>query len=223
MNLTESDISDLHKSEPLLQGLQHGMAQMQIELDLQKQLQLIRYVQLLHKWNRIYNLTAVRDKHDMVSRHLLDSLSLLAYVKAVKDAATVMDVGTGAGIPVIPLAICRPALAFVSVESVGKKTRFQQQAIQELQLRNIEVKQLRIEALDIKTDVIMARAFTAPRAFLNLASKKLKSGGTAIIMLGLKDKLPEQLPNGFTLDSLDAVFIPGEVAQRYIAVCQFSN
>ncbi|MCH8507138.1 MAG: 16S rRNA (guanine(527)-N(7))-methyltransferase RsmG, partial [Ectothiorhodospiraceae bacterium] len=102
---------------------------------------LLDYLQLLHRWNRAYNLSAVRDPQDMVSRHLLDSLSVLPYLRG----DSLLDVGSGAGLPGIPLALCRPALQVVVLDSNSKKTRFMTQAALELGLGNVTVVHSRIE------------------------------------------------------------------------------
>ncbi len=104
--------------------------------------QLLHYHALLHKWNQAFNLTAVRDPLEMIDRHLLDSLSLLPYVEGKR----VLDMGTGAGLPGIPLAICLPQTQFVLLDSNGKKIRFVRQAMMELGLQNVEPVQARLEA-----------------------------------------------------------------------------
>lgn len=120
---------------------------------------LVRYVELLSRWNRAYNLTAVREPLKMVPRHLLDSLAVLPWV----CRGPVLDLGTGAGLPGIPLAVVRPDLAFTLLDSNGKKTRFVRQAVLELGLENVEVVQVRLEAYrpERKFATIVARALAS--------------------------------------------------------------
>lgn len=186
--------------------------------------QLIRFLSLLVKWNRVYNLTAVREPRQMIDRHLLDSLVLASWlpVSPAGDAQVydVIDIGTGAGLPVLPLAMVRPDLRFLSVESVGKKTRFQQQAVMALNLSNVTVCNRRIQDTDACARLVMSRAFTAPAAFLEIARDHCLPDAQVLILLGRAERLPEVLPSGFTLLQLQAVRIPGTDTPRHIALCQ---
>ena len=121
--------------------LGRGIAALKLPLERAQQDQLMRYVALLHKWNRVYNLTAVREVERMVSHHLLDSLAILPHV----EGTSVLDVGTGAGLPGIPLAIARPQLPVTLLDSIQKKTAFLQQAVGELALKNVTVVCDRVE------------------------------------------------------------------------------
>lgn len=181
---------------------------------------LLAFVALLSKWNRVWNLTAVRDPGEMLSRHLLDSLSLLPSVDAAAlDMAAdvdLLDIGSGAGLPVLPLAIARPALACLSVERTGKKARFQRQAALELGLDGVRVRAERIEAIEVSARIVTSRAFTAPGAFLSLAARYVAPGGCALVMLGKAERLPDPLPAPFTLAGVHR--IAAEPA-RHVAVC----
>ena len=184
---------------------------------------LVKYVQLLAKWNRVYNLTAIRDPVAMVHRHLLDSLVLCRWLPrqaAGTDNADVIDVGSGAGLPVLPLSILRPDLAFVSIESNGKKIRFQRQVLVELALENVDIRHQRVQDTQAKAEIVTSRAFTAPEEFLQIASPLCSLSGRIIIMLTHTDKLPEPLPAGFALQELVALDIPGSKVPRHIAVCR---
>lgn len=140
----------------MLEQLQQGCDELELDLSLAQQQQLISYVELLDKWNKVYNLTSVRDPQQMISRHILDSLAILPYLRG----ATLLDVGTGAGLPGIPLAIVRPELAVTLLDSNAKKTRFLQQAKAELALDNVTVVQARIEQAELpQFDMVTARAF----------------------------------------------------------------
>ena len=185
---------------------------------------LVKYVQLLAKWNRVYNLTAIRDPVAMVQRHLLDSLVLCRWLpRQTADTANnadVIDVGSGAGLPVLPLSILRPDLAFVSIESNGKKIRFQRQVLVELALENVDIQHQRVQDTQAKAEIVTSRAFTAPEEFLQIAGPLCSPSGRIIIMLTHTDKLPEPLPAGFALQELVALDIPGSKVPRHIAVCR---
>ena len=184
---------------------------------------LVEFVFLLIKWNKVYNLTAVRDPVQMVQRHLLDSLVLCRWLPANtlnESAVDVLDIGSGAGLPVIPLAIARADLRFASIESNGKKTRFQQQALLELGLTNVTVKNQRVQDVQTQADFVTSRAFTAPAEFLRLAEPLCAPAALIAVMLAHTDTLPEPLPAGFSLQELATVDIPGSQAPRHVAVCR---
>jgi len=208
---------------PLHSLLGEGLSALSINVDSAKQEQLINFVHLLNKWNRVYNLTAVRDPNEMVAKHLLDSLSLLPRLPDVpnkKDGVyDLLDVGSGAGLPVLPLAIARPDLNFASVESNGKKTRFQQQACVELKLSNVQVINERIEDASAQATTIVSRAFTAPDNFLRSIEPHCVVGSRVIIMLGLKERMPQTLPDGFLLQGLYEIAVPFVDSSRHIAIC----
>jgi len=125
----------------LLSSLQDGVHALGLALAPAAQEKLIAYIELLAKWNQAYNLTAVRDPEQMIARHLLDSLAILPWVRGPR----VLDIGSGAGLPGIPLALARPELQFVLLDSNAKKTRFITQALAELGLENVEVVHSRVE------------------------------------------------------------------------------
>ncbi|MGQ7846647.1 16S rRNA (guanine(527)-N(7))-methyltransferase RsmG [Granulosicoccus sp. 3-233] len=185
---------------------------------------LIRLVALLGKWNKVYNLTAVRDARQMVDRHLLDSLVMTRWLPDAQagDPAVydVMDVGTGAGLPVLPLALVRPDLRFLSVESNGKKTRFQQQAVLELGLTNVTVLQERIENVNDRARLVLSRAFTAPVDFLRIAQALCVPEGKVAVMLGRAERLPDSLQPHYELRELVEVAVPGTDSARHVALCQ---
>ncbi len=142
--------------------LDHGLEQLCLTVEEQARNQLVDYLQLLSKWNRAYNLTAIRDPQDMVIKHLLDSLSILPWVRG----PDLLDVGTGAGIPGIPLAVCKPDIQWTLLDSNGKKTRFLIQTISDLGIENIKVVKSRIESYQQKAPhQIVCRAFSSIRDF----------------------------------------------------------
>ncbi|CBL47387.1 Methyltransferase, glucose inhibited division protein B [gamma proteobacterium HdN1] len=146
---------------------------------------LLKFLELLHKWNKAYNLTSVRDPEEMVVRHLLDSLSILPWVKGPK----VLDIGSGGGLPGIPLAICLSELSFTLLDSNGKKTRFLQQAATELSLPNLQIVNARVENFQPAQsfDQITSRAFSALTLFMQLATPKLQANGELLAMKGRID------------------------------------
>ncbi len=162
--------------------LQKGLAEMDISLSDSQQQKLLDYLALLLKWNRAYNLTAVRDPKEMVPRQLLDSLSILPFIQGQR----ILDVGTGAGLPGIPLAIALPDSSFTLLDSNGKKTRFVQQARMELRLENVVVVQGRVE--DHKPDegyhTITCRAFAALPKIMELTRHLAAAGAQLVAMKG---------------------------------------
>jgi len=163
-----------------------GLDQMGLEISQPQQQKLLAYLALLSKWNQAYNLTAIRDPDEMVARQLLDSLSILPLVRGER----ILDVGSGAGLPGIPLAICMPETGFTLIDSNGKKTRFIQQARIELGLDNLEVHQARVEQLDVtnRYDTITSRAFASLPKIVELTRHLLSDGGILLSMKGLVPK-----------------------------------
>jgi len=167
------------------QILTAGLDALALELTQVQQQKLLNFIQLIVKWNRSYNLTAIREPAAMMRLHILDSLLCLPHIKGVNIA----DIGTGAGIPGIPLAICRPEIQFMLIDSNAKKTRFVQQAILELQLTNVTVHQSRVETLDTtnKFDLIISRAFSSLQNYFTWGQHLLAPNGS---MLAMKAQIP---------------------------------
>lgn len=183
---------------------------------------LIRFLALLSKWNRAYNLTAVRDPRDMVIRHLLDSLSAVPYIKGPR----VLDVGTGAGLPGIPLAIVLPRFQFVLLDSNGKKTRFVAQAIGELGLVNTAVEQGRAEDYRpaARFDTVIARAFAGIGQAVAAVAGLCRPDGRVLIMKGRYPRRElDALGAGYRVAAVEPVSIPGLDAQRYIVHITIGN
>lgn len=173
-----------------------GLLEMGLQIDAEKQAQLLAYVLLIDKWNKVHNLTAVRDPLEMVTLHLLDSLSVLPHVQAL-NAKNLLDVGAGAGLPSIPLAICLPELQITAIDSIAKKTSFMRQVKGELGLSNFNVETGRVEALKKAAfnhgagfDVIISRAFAEIGLFLKLTKSLLADNGVWLAMKGVVP-LPE--------------------------------
>ena len=166
--------------------LEEGCAALSIDLSEAQKQQLLDYVALLVKWNKVYNLTSVRDPAQMLSRHIIDSLSVLPYL----DAPSLLDVGTGGGLPGIPAAIAHPDCAVTLLDSNSKKTRFLQQVKAELGLGNVTVVHGRVEQVSLpQFAIITARAFASIDDILSLAGQHCEQGGRLVLMKGV---YPEQ-------------------------------
>ncbi|MCK8515251.1 16S rRNA (guanine(527)-N(7))-methyltransferase RsmG [Methylonatrum kenyense] len=176
---------------------------------------LLDYLELLHRWNRAFNLSAVRDPLDMVPLHLLDSLSLLPYL----EQPSLLDVGSGAGLPGIPLAICRPQMAVTVLDSNGKKTRFMQQVRLQLGLTGLAVVHQRVEAFRPAAPfaTICSRAFARTDTFVKAAAAHLAPGGVMLAMKARFDAGEElrELDRGWQTDILP-LSVPGLDAQRTV-------
>jgi len=204
-------------------ALQDGLAAMGLDLSREKQDKLLAFMALLTKWNRTYNLTAIRDENQMLTHHLLDSLSILPAIgKSAPATRRWADVGSGAGLPGIPLAIACPDLEISSIETVEKKATFQRQARIELGLGNFSVTNSRVE--DIPPggfDIVISRAFADLADFVRLAGHLLNSSGCLLAMKGI---LPEdeikRLPAGWTLREALPLRVPGLDAQRHLLVIE---
>ena len=200
--------------------LEQGLQALGIECPLEVRGRLLDYVRLLAKWNRVYNLTAVREPREMVTRHLLDSLAVLPHLCELRPKR-VLDVGTGGGLPGIPLALLSPQTGFVLLDSNSKKTRFVQQAVTELGLRNVEVAHARAEQYHPQApfDVVISRAFSSLR---EMAEKAGAYCGGEGVLLAMKGAWPEQeladLPAGFMLRDSQRLQVPGLDEERHLIV-----
>ncbi len=207
-------------------GLSVGIRELNLDCALDVQAKLLDYVRLLDKWNRVYNLTAVRDPTQMVTRHLLDSLTVLPFLDEALDEVSnrVLDVGAGAGLPGIPLALLsagtHPERRFVLLDSNSKKTRFMQQAVAELELDNVLVEHARTESFQPEQafDVVLSRAFATVADMLAGAGQHCKPGG---IMLAMKGADPaaelQDLDAAFVLEAVQPLQVPGLDEARHLA------
>lgn len=205
-----NDLVDIQR-EPLEQGLR----EMKIDYSSTQLGQWLQFLALLSKWNRVYNLSAVRDSREMVSRHLLDSLSVLSHLKPGRC----IDVGAGAGLPGIPLAIARADVHFCLLDSNSKKTRFMQQAILELGLSHVEVVHDRVETYRPaqKFDNVIARAFAALPDLQSLTRHLLVDGGQLMAMMARDDAAaPNPNSQGFRFVSRHHLQVPGTDASRQL-------
>ena len=177
---------------------------------------LAQYLALMLRWNAAYNLTAIRDPREMVTKHLLDSLAM---APAVADVPTLADLGTGPGLPGIPLAIATPGLRVTLVESNGKKARFMREALRKLGLGNAEVAESRIEALDRPGQfaAITARALATLPQILALGGHLLAADGVLLAMKGARpDDEIAALPPGWAVRGIRALAVPGLDADRHL-------
>ena len=211
MNGTEKKDLDL-----LIDGLQR----MALKLSDQMIDQLMTYLNLVEKWNRVYNLTAIRERDQMIKLHFLDSLSILNHVH-VKN---ILDVGSGAGFPGIVLAITKPELKVTVMDSVNKKTTFMQQVKSELALTNLDVVNSRVEDYQPITlfEAVTSRAFSNLKNMMSLTQHTLKKEGVWLAMKSkdVKEELEEFEKNQYILIPLEVPFID---AERYLVILKKDN
>jgi 16S rRNA (guanine527-N7)-methyltransferase len=209
-----SQITAAHAAE-----LSRGAEQLGVALSAEQHRQLLAYLALLVKWNKAYNLTAVRDPDEMVSRHLLDSLSVVPFVD--ERGQRWLDVGSGGGMPGVPLAIMFPERQFTLLDSNGKKTRFLTQVKLELGLANLEVIHSRVEAFTPAEpfDGICSRAFSSLQDFSDWTRHL---GGPQTEWLAMKGVHPDDelqaLPADFKLTSVHVLKVPGCQGQRHLLI-----
>jgi 16S rRNA (guanine527-N7)-methyltransferase len=202
-------------SKNLSGHLQEALQVLNVSLTQQQQTELLSFVELLVKWNKVYNLTSVRDPLRMIDRHILDSLSILPFV----HGSRIIDVGAGAGIPGIPLAIALPDRSYALVDSNRKKTRFMQQVKTEMALSQIDVIHSRIENYqpDELFDSVISRAFASLNQMALWSSHLLANGGK---LLAMKGSYPEQeiaeLANSFEIKAVQKIDYSGLDADRYL-------
>jgi len=199
--------------------LADGIAALEIALSHETQARLLQYLMLVKKWSRVYNLTAVRQPEAMLSQHLFDSLVVLPHMVGPHVA----DVGSGAGLPGIPLALVRPDWHVVLFESNHKKAIFLQQARIELGLTNVEVVAERVESFQPteKFDTVISRAFSSLVVFVKLAGHLCREGGGGKIV-AMKGACPQedlaQFPAQFAIDKVFPVMVPGLEAKRHLVI-----
>ena len=202
--------------------LESGLAQMGLELCQDAQTNLLRYVALLDKWNKIYNLTAVRDPERMIGLHILDSLSVLPQIEGRNN---VLDVGTGGGLPGLPIAIAlsgsAPDVRVTMLDTIAKKTTFVRHVIGELGLANAEVVTDRVEQYHPlhSFDVVVSRAFAELKDFVEVAGHLCAEDGRMFAMKGVHpfDEIA-RLPKGFVMENIIPLQVPQVDGQRHLVV-----
>ncbi|MGB3382571.1 MAG: 16S rRNA (guanine(527)-N(7))-methyltransferase RsmG [Rhodanobacter sp.] len=195
--------------------LEQGIAALGLQLPADAVPRLLDYLALLERWNGAYNLTAVREPTEMVTRHLLDSLAILPFVQGHSLA----DLGTGPGLPGIVLAIAAPGRQILLVDSNGKKVRFLREAIRSLKLEGVRAEQARVEDVAGQFDCITARAFASLADMLAWGGHLLAPQGT---WLAMKGKLPDDelagIPDAFVVRATHELHVPGLPAERHLLV-----
>lgn len=197
--------------------LANGIRAMRLDVDAAMQRALLAYGALLLKWNKVYNLSAIRDEAALIELHLLDSLAVLPWIGDRRLA----DIGTGGGLPGIPLAICRPDLRVDLVETVSKKTTFLQQARIELKLPNVQVHNTRVEQLHPAEPypAVISRAFSSLADFVRLTDHLVSNDGHWLAMKGVYPSNEiESLPLGFRVREVSRLTVPGVSAERHLVI-----
>jgi 16S rRNA (guanine527-N7)-methyltransferase len=203
----------------LVDELTNGCDALGLDIDSKDVARLCSYIDMLEKWNRAYNLTAIRDTGSMITYHLLDSLAVLPWIRPGR----LLDVGTGAGLPGIPLAITRPEYSFTLLDSNGKKTRFLLQVLAVLGLKNVSVVQQRVEHVVDTTgfDMVLSRAFASLSDMVVATEHVLAEGGYWLAMKGIYPASElEQLPPGIKIQRVEAITVPHLAAQRHLVILQ---
>jgi 16S rRNA (guanine527-N7)-methyltransferase len=209
---------------PLMPSLRQGLNDLGLDLEESTQDRLLAYLDLIAKWTRVYNLTAVRDAQEMLSHHLLDSLAVIAPLRRemtnlqrAVDARSLLDVGSGAGLPGVVIAIVCPDVQVTCVDTVAKKAAFIQQVAVSLKLPNLKGLHARVESLTQPFDVICSRAFASLLDFTQWSRSALAEDG---IWLAMKGKHPEQelqvLPKDVKVFHVEPLNVPSLGAERCI-------
>lgn len=206
-----ADFKQLHTE------LLHQLSQNNLTVNEATSKKLVEYVLLLHKWNQVHNLTSIRDPLQMISRHIIDSLSIAPYLQG----PNILDVGTGAGLPGIPLALTHPELCFSLLDSNGKKTRFLTHVLQTLMLTNIDIISVRVEKYHPKIcfNSIVSRAFSQLNEFLQKTKHLCCENG---LFLAMKGQYPTEeiavLDPHFKLISTQSLNIAGLDEKRHLLI-----
>ncbi len=196
-------------------SLTAGLAELGLDLSAEQQDRLLAFRDLLLKWNKTYNLTALRDPAQAISHHLLDSLAILPHI----GTGPLLDVGSGGGLPGIPLAIAQPALAVTMVDTVQKKASFLQQAAIQLGLKNVTAHHARVEQMAGQYPQISSRAFAELRLFTDLTRHLLAPGGRWLAMKGVSpDDEMAALPADIVVEQIIPLHVPGLDAERHLII-----
>jgi 16S rRNA (guanine527-N7)-methyltransferase len=210
--------------------LHAGLAALGLPLSTHQEAQLTDFLRMIERWSRVYNLTAIRDPRAMLTQHLFDCLAVLPPVRTMlkkrsggaNDAATptarVLDVGSGAGLPGVVLAICEPGWRVTCVDAVAKKARFIQQVALELGLNNLSATHQRVETMEGEFDLITSRAFATLAEFTRLTADRLAPEGLWVAMKGnLGDDERTGVPADVNLFHVEPLLVPGLEARRCLA------
>ncbi|MDR3054639.1 MAG: 16S rRNA (guanine(527)-N(7))-methyltransferase RsmG [Zoogloeaceae bacterium] len=219
--------------------LQDGIVALGLTLPADAPKKLLAYRDMLLKWNKTYNLTALKDPTEAIAYHLLDSLAILPWVCPQAAAAkppeterssvfcplpSVLDVGSGGGLPAIPLAIARPELRVTLTDAVQKKTAFLRQVAIELGLKNVTARHARVETLQGCYDLITSRAFAELKNFVSLTRHLLAPGGRWLAMKGQHPAAEiAVLPAGIVVEAVQSLAVPGLAAERHLVILAEGN
>ena len=202
--------------------LASGASELGVEISDGAQHAMFSYLALLKRWNRVYNLTAVKGDANMLNRHLLDSLSVVPYL----HGSRVIDIGSGAGLPGIPVALACPHLQITLLDSNAKRCRFLRQVQAQLKLKNVTIVHQRAEEYEPaeKFDTLISRAFSSLQTFIENSAHMLADGGRLVAMKGLwPGAVDSQMPPGFHVDIVVNVTVPGLPEQRHLVICNKSD
>ena len=199
------------------QALRSGLAQLQLELNEKQIRQLQDYLTLIAKWTRVYNLTAVRDPAEMMTHHLLDSLAIIRPLHRHMQRGRLLDVGSGAGLPGVVIAICCPDISVSCVDTVAKKATFIKQAALELKLPNLSGVHARVENIATPFDVVCSRAFASLIDFTQWSANAL---APSAVWMAMKGKHPADelaaLPPTVEVFHVEQLHVPGLAADRCV-------
>ncbi len=199
--------------------LASGAAELGVELDEAAQQVLMSYLALLKRWNKVYNLTAIKGDDNMLIRHLLDSLSVVSALQG----GSIIDIGSGAGLPGVPVAIARPDMHVTLLDSNAKRCRFLRQVQAQLKLTNLSIVQKRVEEYQSveKFDNLLSRAFSSLQVFISSSAHLLAEGGQFIAMKGAwPGDETVQLENAYRINEVVKINVPGLPEQRHLVICQ---
>ncbi|MCR2747376.1 16S rRNA (guanine(527)-N(7))-methyltransferase RsmG [Limnobacter parvus] len=192
--------------------LEEGIAKLRLGLNAEQHEQLFKYGQLIQKWNRVYNLTAIRNNRELITHHLLDSLAVLpeiSFALQAENKPEILDVGAGAGLPGLVLAIAQPAWQITLIDTVQKKAAFMQQAIASLGLRNAQAVHGRVEEYQVQKpfNLICSRAFSSIDNFIALSQHLLAENGQFAALKG-RVEVDGDVPAGWRIDALHPIEVP---------------
>ena len=202
--------------------LKQGIAELGVHVDRRAQDAMLAYLELLKRWNRVYNLTAVAGDARSVTRHLLDSLSIITYLHGER----IIDIGSGAGLPGVPISLSCPARHIVLLDSNAKRCRFLRQVKAELKLDNVEIVQNRAENYQPaeKFDSLLSRAFSDLPAFVTACRHLVAEGGKILAMKGnWEEGMADDLPGDFRVEDVIKLDVPGLEEQRHLVICTKRN
>ncbi|MDD1784031.1 16S rRNA (guanine(527)-N(7))-methyltransferase RsmG [Enterovibrio sp. ZSDZ35] len=188
-----------------------------MDIPADQQAQLLGYVEMLHKWNKAYNLTSVRDPQEMIVKHIMDSIVVSQHL----TGSTFIDVGTGPGLPGIPLAIINPEKSFTLLDSLGKRIRFIRQVIHELKISNVTAVQSRVEDFqpDVGFDGVLSRAFASMNDMVSWCHHLPNDKGVFLALKGQVDQVEiDDLPSDCSVTDIKPLTVPGLEGQRHLVI-----